>query len=202
MSDLIDDIEILVSRLEAMLFISNEPKTKQELTNILNVDDENLLTIIEHLAQRYDDSNSAIELRELARGYQLFTRQEHQEFLEEYISSMDNRKLSTFSIEVLSIIAYCQPITRNQVSEIRGANSDNLISSLVKKGYICEVGCQEDGGATLFGTTDLMLDSLGILSIDELPNLEQFAPDAQARLAIAERLGAIREQNESGLDNL
>lgn len=191
------DINVLAGRLEAILFLSNEPQTLSTLVEALQAEDREVYDAIEVLSKRLYESGSAIEIREMASGYQLFTRCEYQEFLEDYIASNDRRKLSGSSIETLAIVAYCQPVTRAQVSEIRGANSDGLLAGLVNKGYICEVGIVEESSATLFGTTNGFLDAMGILDINELPDLEQFAPDAEARLAIAERLGAIREQNST-----
>ncbi len=192
-----ESIVELASKLEALLFISTDNLTKDELTRALDICEEELDLVVDSLRSRLERSRSAIELREVASGFQLFTKGDYQDFLEEYIASNDNRKLSTSSIETLAIVAYCQPITRSQIAEIRGANSDQLVSGLVRRGYVCEVGVADDGGAALFGTTNAFLDAIGILDIAELPPLEQFAPDAETRVAIAERLGAIRERNST-----
>ena len=195
------EIKNLAARIEALLFLSHEPITAEVLMEACSCSDAEVLAGISALSDRLDRCGSSIELREMASGYQLFTRAEQQEFLEEYIASNDRRKLSTSSIETLAIVAYCQPVTRSQISEIRGVNSDGLLTGLINKGFVCEVGVAQDCGAALFATTNLFLDSLGILDLSELPDLEGFAPDAEARIAIAERLGAIRSKNTPDFDN-
>ena len=103
--------------------------------------------------------------------------------------SWDTQKLSQAALETLAVIAYHQPVTREAVKGIRGVNSDGVISSLVDKGLVREVGRDaERGQAILYGTTNAFLEKFGLRSTRDLPDLEQFAPDEQARQFIRERL--------------
>lgn len=119
----------------------------------------------------------------------------YHELLEQYVVSWDKRKLSQAALETLAIVAYCQPVTRNDVSAIRGVSSDSSLNSLLEKGYLREVGVTEaPSNATLYGTTKMFLERFGLRSIAELPDLESFAPDEATRNLISERLGFVKEQ--------
>ena len=112
--------------------------------------------------------------------------------------SWDKRKLSQAALETLAIIAYCQPVTRNDVSAIRGVSSDSSLNSLVEKGYVREAGIQEgSSNAMLYATTKMFLERFGLKSVDELPDLESFAPDEATRNLISERLGLVKEQTQT-----
>ena len=103
--------------------------------------------------------------------------------------SWDTQRLSQAALETLAVIAYHQPVTREMVKGIRGVNSDGVISSLVDKGLIRELGRDpQRGQAILYGTTNSFLEKFGLRSTRDLPDLEQFAPDEQARQFIRERL--------------
>lgn len=107
--------------------------------------------------------------------------------------SWDVRRLSQAALETLAVVAYHQPVTRESVKAVRGVNSDGVISSLVDKGLIHEVGRdKERGQAILYGTTQAFLEQFGLKSLRELPDLEQFAPDEESRQFIRERLSATR----------
>lgn len=119
----------------------------------------------------------------------------YHELLEQYVVSWDKRKLSQAALETLAIVAYCQPVTRNDVSAIRGVSSDSSLNSLLEKGYLREAGVAEaPSNATLYGTTKMFLERFGLRSIAELPDLESFAPDEATRNLISERLGFVKEQ--------
>ena len=103
--------------------------------------------------------------------------------------SWDTQKLSQAALETLAVIAYHQPVTREMVKGIRGVNSDGVISSLVDKGLVREMGRDpQRGQAIIYGTTTAFLEKFGLRSIRDLPDLEQFAPDEQTRQFIRERL--------------
>ncbi len=103
--------------------------------------------------------------------------------------SWDTRRLSQAALETLAVIAYHQPVSRDGVRAVRGVNSDSAISSLKEKRLVREVGHVGDRSRTiLYGTTQAFLEKFGLRSLDELPPLEDFAPDEQSRQFIRERL--------------
>lgn len=179
----------MIKELEAILFCAEAPISLEDLALILNCEADDVESTIEQLNDRLEESDFALIVREVSSGWALFTRPEVSSVVEAYIAETETKRLSPSSIETLAIVAYMQPVTRAKVSDIRGVNSDALISSLVKKGYICEVGVDEqNNNAATFGTTSTFLDRYGLKSIDELPELADFAPDDETRLAIIERL--------------
>lgn len=190
----------LVAQLIGLLFISDEEMDIIQLTDALNITEAQARETIENANYFLSDKRSPLFIEEKMKGYCLSTKPEMFEFLQEFISDADNRHLTKASLETLAIILYSQPITRSQISEIRGVNSDSYVTTLINKGYVREVGIAEtQGNPALFGTTDLTLYSLGIKSLDELPELEQFAPDEDTRVAIIERINALQESNSENI---
>lgn len=179
----------MIKELEAILFCAEAPLSVADLSIILNCTEGDVIGAIDELNSKLESADSALIVREVSSGWALFTRPEVSSVVEAYIAETETKSLSPSSLETLAIVAYTQPVTRAKVSDIRGVNSDALISSLVKKGYICVVGVDEqNNNAATFGTTSTFLDRYGLKSIDELPELADFAPDDETRLAIVERL--------------
>ena len=177
----------LKSALEAMLFVTSDPIETEALSAFLEEDVDRITVALKELQETYQQQDRGIQLNERAGGYH--------ELLEQYVVSWDKRKLSQAALETLAIVAYCQPVTRNDVSAIRGVSSDSSLNSLLEKGYLREAGVAEaPSNATLYGTTKMFLERFGLRSIAELPDLESFAPDEATRNLISERLGFVKEQ--------
>ncbi len=192
----------LMQKIQAILFVSEGAVSIDDLCQSLGEDYEDIEMSLADLDDYLCEENSALEIREVADGFQLFTKDEYYEACESYILDQDRRKLSGSAIEVLSIVAYTQPVTRSQISEIRGVNSDPLVTTLINKGYVFESGVSADAGnPALLSTTTQFLNSFGFTSIDEIPPIEDFAPDEDARISIAERLGALHSRNVSSGDD-
>ncbi|MDO5044133.1 MAG: SMC-Scp complex subunit ScpB [Coriobacteriia bacterium] len=189
-----DDLDALKSdtkaTVEALLFSSSDPLSAIELAKILEIGPGEVIEILSDLSSEYADKNRGIQLRELAGGWRMFTHPAYHDYIEAYISSWDTRKLSQAALEALSVIAYMQPVSRDGVKAVRGVNSDGVISSLVEKGLIKEVGKDANSTAALFGTTQAFLEKFGLKSIKELPPLEEFAPNEEAKEFIRERLSS------------
>lgn len=182
----------IMQKIEALLFVSEGPVDMDTLMEATGCDADEVEMTLADLEEYLEDEDSALELREVAGGFQLYTKDDYHEFLEDYLVAQDRRKLSVSAIETLSIVAYTQPVTRAQIAEIRGVNSDSLITTLINKGYIFESGVADtQGNPALLSTTTKFLEKMGINTIEDLPDLAEFAPDEEARIAIAERLGAL-----------
>lgn len=189
-----DDLERLEEgslrgMLEAMLLVTTDPVPATELAKVLSVTPGEVAEALAALAAEYEDANRGFQLREVAGGWRLYTHPAFHEQVEAYVMSWDTRRLSQAALETLAVIAYHQPVTREGVRAIRGVNSEGVISSLVDKGLVREVG-RESGRsqAILYGTTGTFLEHFGLRSLKELPDLEQFAPDEKSREYIRERL--------------
>lgn len=192
------DAHDLKSALEAMLFVTNDPIDTKVLAEFLEADVDRVDEALHELQEAYNMQDRGIQLNERAGGWRLVTHPRYHELLEQYVVSWDKRKLSQAALETLAIIAYCQPVTRNDVSAIRGVSSDSSLNSLLEKGYVREAGVQDGpSNATLYATTKMFLERFGLKSVAELPDLESFAPDEATRNLISERLGLVREQTQS-----
>ena len=179
----------LKGALEALLLVSSDPVSASQLAAALDTTPGEVASLLAELSVEYTEANRGFQLREVAGGWRLFTHPAWHDRVEAYVLSWDTQKLSQAALETLAVIAYHQPVTREMVKGIRGVNSDGVISSLADKGLIREVGRDtERGGAILYGTTNAFLEKFGLRSTRDLPDLEQFAPDDQARQFIRERL--------------
>ena len=179
----------LKGALEAMLLVSSDPVSASSLAAILNVAPGEVASLLAELKVEYEEANRGFQLREVAGGWRLFTHPAYHDKVEAFVMSWDTQKLSQAALETLAVIAYHQPVTRETVKGIRGVNSDGVISSLVDKGLVREMGRDpQRGQAIIYGTTSAFLEKFGLRSTRDLPDLEQFAPDEQTRQYIRERL--------------
>ncbi len=179
----------LKGTLEALLLVSSDPVSAAQLSSVLGAAPGEIASLLAELKTEYEEANRGFQLREVAGGWRLFTHPAFHEQVEAFVLSWDTQKLSQAALEALAVIAYHQPVTREMVKGIRGVNSDGVISSLVDKGLVRELGRDAaHGQAILYGTTNAFLEKFGLRSTKDLPDLEQFAPDEQARRFIRERL--------------
>ncbi|WP_329739785.1 SMC-Scp complex subunit ScpB [Enorma massiliensis] len=175
--------------LEALLLVSSDPVSASALAQALGIAPGEAASLLAELKVEYEEANRGFQLREVAGGWRLFTHPAYHDQVEAFVLSWDTQKLSQAALETLAVIAYHQPGTRETVKGIRGVNSDGVISSLVDKGLVREMGRDpQRGQAILYGTTNAFLEKFGLRSTKDLPDLEQFAPDEQARQFIRERL--------------
>lgn len=183
------DSSSLKGALEAMLLVSSDPVSALALASILSITPGECASLLAELQVEYQEKNRGIQLREVAGGWRLFTHPAFHEQVEALVLSWDTQRLSQAALETLAVIAYHQPVTREMVKGIRGVNSDGVISSLVDKGLVRELGRDpQHGQAIIYGTTSAFLEKFGLRSTKDLPDLEQFAPDEQSRQFIRERL--------------
>lgn len=179
----------LKGALEALLLVSSEPVSAVDLSKVLEVGPIEVSDALADLSAEYSDANRGFQLREVAGGWRLFTHPAYHEQVESYVLSWDTHRLSQAALETLAVIAYHQPCTREGVKAVRGVNSDGVIASLRDKGLVREVGrAGGKAGAIMYGTTKVFLERFGLRSLADLPPLEDFAPDEQARQFIRERL--------------
>ncbi|MBO7701539.1 MAG: SMC-Scp complex subunit ScpB [Eggerthellaceae bacterium] len=184
-------LEQLPAAIEALLFVSDEPVSAVVLAKMVDENVEEIELALQELQRQLDEGSRGIQLREVAGGWRLYTHPAFHELVEKYVLSWDTRRLSSAALETLAIIAYSQPVTRAQVSAIRGVTSDGPIGTLVDRGYVREAGTADTpGNPTLYATTATFLEKYGLGSIADLPDLEEFAPDEKTAQLIRERLGA------------
>ncbi len=163
------------SILEAILFAASEPITVKQFQHALpamNV--REIRKALTEIQDDYQSTNRSFRLMEIANGYQICTRPEFSDWIRKFYIQQVRVTLSPSALETLAIVAYKQPVTRNEVSTIRGVNSDSVISSLVEKELVCVSGRKEGAGRSLlFSTTDTFLQQFGLKDPSELPSLEE-----------------------------
>lgn len=160
--------------IEGILFIvGEEGVTLDKIKEILEIEDEELNSLIDEIKEEYKKENRGINLVILGNKLKLTTKKEHHEYYEK-LRLEDDSILSQAALETLAIIAYNGPITRVKVDEIRGINSSHMIRRLLSRDLIKEMGKSNDPGRpNLYGVTDQFLDYFGLSTIDELPKLEE-----------------------------
>jgi segregation and condensation protein B len=160
--------------LEAILFLADEPMTVSVLAQAVELGRREVEALLSGMAEEYEARGSGIVLQNVAGGWRLATHPAAAPYVEQFILSSRHTRLTKASLESLAIVAYKQPVTRHQVSSIRGADSDGVLRALVDRGLIQEVGRDDGPGrAILYGTTAEFLERLGLASLSDLP---AFAP--------------------------
>lgn len=167
--------------LEAILIATDQPLTIQDFSRVLAVDPPQVEDTLKELALSYQDRG--FELRNTARGWQLTSRQDLQPVVAAFVRDGQTARLSQAALESLAIVAYRQPVTRSEVGQIRGVNSDGVIRSLLVRGLISEEGVDSETHAALLVTTTMFLEKIGLNSLEELPPLAPFLPDEDTAIA-------------------
>jgi len=156
------------------MFASGEPISADRLAEVLDLDSETVIALCGKLADSLDDSGSALEVVRTEDKFQLCTRAQYAPYIRAALELKRNTPLSPAAMEVLAIIAYNEPVTRNLVERVRGVDCSGVISSLLQKGLIEEKGRLDlPGRPMLYKTSSLFLRCFGIESLDELPRLPE-----------------------------
>ena len=158
--------------LEALFFVSDEPLTPSVLAQALDVDRRTAEGLCDRLQRELEERGSGLVLRNVAGGWRLYTHPDTAPIVEQFVVTSRQARLTKAALETLAIVAYKQPVTRHQVSGIRGVNSDGVIRALVDRGLIEEAGRDEaPGRPVLYATTPGFLERLGLPSLASLPSL-------------------------------
>jgi segregation and condensation protein B len=158
--------------LEALLFVSDEPLTPSVISQSLEVDRRTADALCDQLAKELEARGAGILLRNVAGGWRLFTHPDTAAEVERFVLSSRQARLTKAALETLAIVAYKQPVTRHQITSIRGVNSDGVIRALQDKGLVEEAGREETPGRPiLLATTPTFLERLGLPSLAALPSL-------------------------------
>ena len=175
--------------IEAILLVSDVPVEPSLLAQLLEVPKADIESICSKLMVEYKNDNRGFVLANVAGGYRYQTDPSMAPYVERFVLEGQTSRLSAAALETLAIVAYKQPISRMQISAIRGVNVDAVIRTLQQRGYIGEVGKDPGpGNAILFGTTSTFLERLGINDISDLPPLANFVPGADIVEALEDGL--------------
>ncbi|SUA43344.1 Segregation and condensation protein B [Nocardia africana] len=171
----LDDQE-LRSALEAMLLVVDAPAPVELLAAAVDDTPARVERMLREMSAEWTARGSGIDLRYVGDGWRLYTRTEYAPYVERMLLDGARSKLTRAALETLAVIAYRQPVTRARVSAVRGVNVDGVIRTLVARGLIAEAGTDVDTNGTLYVTTELFLERIGLASLAELPSLAPLLP--------------------------
>lgn len=171
----------LAERVEAILLVIDEPIGLVALAAAVGAPVPAVRQTIESLVEDYDGRGTGprrgFELREVGGGWRLYVREDHDALVAEFVGGQAPARLSQAALETLAVIAYKQPVTRSQVASIRAVNVDSVVRTLLARGLITELFADSETGAINYGTTDALLQHLGINALDELPPISPLLDD-------------------------
>ena len=173
-------VTALRSQIESILLVVDTPVGVDTLTGVLGAESDVVTEILEEIRTEFDARDSGFDLRSSSGGWRLYTRPANAGVVEKLILDGSQSRLSRAALETLAVVAYRQPVTRAQVSAVRGVNVDGVMRTLQLRGLIREVGNDETTGAHRYITTELLLELLGIDSLDRLPDLAPLLPDVDS----------------------
>ncbi|MHB1923068.1 MAG: SMC-Scp complex subunit ScpB [Acidimicrobiales bacterium] len=163
--------------LEALVMVADGPVPPHLLAELLEISAEAVEALAAELQAGYEAEERGFVLTRVAGGYRFQTHPDVDAYVERFVLEGQSARLSAAALETLAIICYKQPVSRAQVAAIRGVNVDGVIRTLQQRGYIEMVARDPGPGqASLYGTTPLFLEKLGIDSLDELPSVAEFIP--------------------------
>ncbi len=175
--------------IEAIILVADSPVEPGMLAQLLELPKTAIEATCDELAAEYEAQGRGFVLARVAGGYRFQTHPDAAPYIERFVLDGQSSRLSTAALETLAIVAYKQPISRIQIAAIRGVNVDGVMRTLQQRGYIDETGRDPGpGNATLFGTTSLFLERLGLDNLGQLPPLGAFVPGADVVEALEEGL--------------
>lgn len=165
--------------IEAVLVVAVQPVPPGLLAELLEIPVDHVESHCRQLGEEYEREERGFRLARVAGGYRLQSHEACSEYVERFVLDGTPTKLSPAALETLAVIAYKQPVSRSQITAIRGVNADGVLRLLTARGYVAAVGRDSGPGQpVLFGTTELFLERLGLDSVGELPPLAAFVPPA------------------------
>ena len=167
--------------IESILLLADEPVPARVMGEVLEVPQHEITSELHGLAQAYAAEQRGFVLREVAGGWRLYTAPECAPWLERFVRGRSRVRLTGAALEVLAVLVYRGPLSRTQVSEVRGVDSDGVIRTLLARGLVEEVGRQPGAGSPiLLAPTAELVERLGLASLEDLPPLSDFMPDTEA----------------------
>lgn len=181
--------ELTPAVVEAILFAAPEPVRPHDVASAFGVSSDTVVEMIEDLRRSYAERDGGVEVRRVGDAYRIYTRAEHADAVGHFANRSRIGRLSRPALETLAIVAYKQPVTRAEISRVRGVNVDSVLATLQERGLVAEVGRDDaPGRAPVYGTTPLFLEKIGSSSVSELPPLASFAPSPEVAADIERML--------------
>jgi len=181
------DVSHVARTVEALLFLSSDPVSVDELAHASETDDEAVNAALALLAERHAPGRSGIVLRELAGGWTFASDPASEDAARRLLSRPRLATLTPAQAETLAIVAYLQPVSRPEIARIRGVSADSAVATLLDRGLIDEAG-HSQFGAVVYRTTTQFLKLFGLRSLDELPDVAQWDPTPEEQAGLRDRL--------------
>ena len=189
--------------LEAIIYAADEPATIEQLASALGEEKLAVQTSLDELVASYASDERGIEIRAVAGGYKMYTKPQHHDVVRRFIKSLrPPLRLSMPALETLAVIAYKQPVTAPEISEIRGVNTSGVITTLLDKKLITTAGRKEVmGRPILYKSSKEFLMRFGLSDLDELPSLKEFEALAREALGTDEGISSSESTDEALLNS-
>jgi segregation and condensation protein B len=197
LADLPEPDPVVVRTVEALLFLAPDPLTPQELAEATESDELDAISALKELAERYSPGTSGIHLRELAGGFTFASDPLTEDAARRLFSRPRASVLTPAQAETLAIVAYLQPVSRPEITRIRGVSADSAASTLLERGLIEESG-RSQFGAALYRTTTQFLKLFGLQSLDDLPDVAEWDPTPEEQTELRDRLLRAGEARAGG----
>jgi segregation and condensation protein B len=192
------DENSLEQRLEAMLTVALEPISAEELADVAETDAAEVSAVLRAMREQYVQDRRGFQLAELASGWVMQSSPDVAQWVTRFANRDVSHRLSSAALETLAIIAYRQPISRAQITALRGVNVDGVVRLLEQRGYIEEVGrAPGPGQSILYGSTELFLDRLGLSSLADLPPIEDFLVPLETAEALVAEMSGVADFDEA-----
>lgn len=170
-----------LAALEAVLMVADEPVPPVRLATALALPTARVEELLDELAAEYRGERGGrprgFELRRAGEGWRIYSAPVYGDVVGRFVVDGQTARLTQAALETLAVVAYRQPVSRGQVSAVRGVNVDGVMRTLTTRGLVAEVGQDAVTGAVLYGTTGYFLERMGLSSLDELPPLAPYLPD-------------------------
>lgn len=178
-----------VRAVEAILMVAQEPVPTDLIAQLIELPSAAIEALCQQLAETYETAGHGFQIAKVAGGWRYQTHPDMAPYVERFILDGQRARLSGAALETLAIIAYKQPISRLQIASIRGVDPDAVMRTLHGRAYIAPVSRDSGPGqAVMWGTTQLFLEKLGLASLDDLPPIASFVPDASLVEALEKTL--------------
>ena len=185
----------LQAQAEALLFASEDGLSADELGRFLSISPKHARELLCALADVLASQHHAFVLKQCSGRWKMYTSNSYYDLVEDFLAAKATKKLSQAALEVLSIIAYQQPVTRETIRAIRGVSNDTSINLLKEYGLIKDVGRDKKHNMrVLLGTTTYFLEYFGLASLKDLPPFESFSASEEERSYIVDKLSSLGER--------
>jgi segregation and condensation protein B len=191
------DVPSLARTVEALMFLSADPLSAAELADAAEVGPGAVQAALAVLGEEYAPGRRGIRLRELGGGWTFATDPATEDAARRLLSRPRVSTLTPAQAETLAIVAYLQPISRPEITRIRGVSADSAAATLLERGLIEEAG-HSQFGAVLYRTSTQFLKLFGLQTLDELPDIARWDPSPEEQAELRERLLRAGEARAGG----